>query len=202
MDSEISKHITNTAVFRILVAAGAEINESVYVQALMYGDTENLLSMVKAGMDPNTTYRNGYTTMTRAAMFGNETLTRYLLSLGVKPLPMDLEWASLNGHAGIVAMLLYNGITATGTSLRRASSKGHATIMKYLLDSNPALISVAYTALVQAASDGYVEIVKLLLERGVDPNRPTRDGWTAFYAASFFGYSEILKLLEEYGVTE
>lgn len=51
------------------------------------------------------------------------------------------------------------------------------------------------TALHVAVCNGEREMVKVLLERGANPNVRDADGWTTLWAAARFGYAEIAKLL-------
>ena len=53
--------------------------------------------------------------------------------------------------------------------------------------SSPALMSASY--------HGHTEIVKLLLDKGADPNIQNEDGETALMKASEEGHTEIVKLL-------
>ena len=48
-----------------------------------------------------------------------------------------------------------------------------------------------------AASDGYLEVVRLLLEAGADKNAARSDGVTALWAAGRHGHLEVVRLLLE-----
>ena len=51
------------------------------------------------------------------------------------------------------------------------------------------------TPLIAAAVHGNVDVTKLLLERGADPNGRGRDGGTALHAAAFLGHSDVVETL-------
>jgi ankyrin repeat domain-containing protein 50 len=52
----------------------------------------------------------------------------------------------------------------------------------------------------RGAHDSYHEdIMRLLLERGADPNAAHNDGWTALYAAAKNGHEAVVRLLLERG---
>jgi ankyrin repeat protein len=93
-----------------------------------------------------------------------------------------------------------------------ASHIGDIAHVRELLDQDPSLANrpsdyVTYyacsgTAIRNAAAAGHLEIVKLLLERGADPNLP-EEGIAprghALYSAAANGHFEIAKLLLEHG---
>lgn len=55
------------------------------------------------------------------------------------------------------------------------------------------------TALMRAAYHGRVEMVRVLLEHGADPNLTRNDNFTALSLAAFFGHAEIVKTLMRHG---
>ena len=60
-------------------------------------------------------------------------------------------------------------------------------------------LDLRFTALYRAAQNGYLEIVKLLLDKGADPNAITKDNCTALQTAAERGYREIVELLLDKG---
>jgi hypothetical protein len=55
------------------------------------------------------------------------------------------------------------------------------------------------TALMRAARLGRLQMARVLLEHGADPNVTRSDNFTALSLAAFFGHSEIVELLMRYG---
>jgi hypothetical protein len=55
------------------------------------------------------------------------------------------------------------------------------------------------TALMRAAYHGRVQMVRVLLEHGADPNLSRNDNFTALSLAAFFGHGEIVDILMRHG---
>lgn len=55
------------------------------------------------------------------------------------------------------------------------------------------------TALMRAAQNGHVKIVRALLQNGADANVKRNDKFTALALAAFFGHTEVVRTLMEYG---
>jgi RNA polymerase sigma factor (sigma-70 family) len=93
-----------------------------------------------------------------------------------------------------------------------AAAKGDLERVRDLLDQEPSLVNrvsdyVSYyvgcgAPIKNAAAGGHIEIVKLLLDRGADPNLP-EEGIAphghALYSAVYNGHYEVAKLLLEHG---
>ena len=120
-----------------------------------------------------------------------------------------LIWASKNGHAEVVQLLLMeDGVDVnkasdllTGTTpLIQASINGHAEVIRLLLKEEGININKAdfsdETALYWASRRGNSEVVELLLkEEDIDINKANTNDESALYAASFYGHAEIVKQL-------
>jgi ankyrin repeat protein len=55
------------------------------------------------------------------------------------------------------------------------------------------------SALMRAAENGQVQMVRALLEDGADPNLTRNDNFTALTLAAFFGHTEVVRVLIEHG---
>ncbi|XP_042747650.1 protein phosphatase 1 regulatory subunit 12C-like, partial [Lagopus leucura] len=54
------------------------------------------------------------------------------------------------------------------------------------------------SALHVAAAKGYIEVMRLLLQAGYDPDVRDKDGWTPLHAAAHWGVEEACRLLAEH----
>jgi ankyrin repeat protein len=82
--------------------------------------------------------------------------------------------------------------------LGMAIDRGHLDLVGCLLaaGANPHCGSTTTTALGLAAESGEVEIIQMLLPRGVDVNAPVgQDGWTALLSAIKNGHRSVVQLL-------
>ncbi|KAL4784046.1 ankyrin repeat-containing domain protein [Aspergillus varians] len=135
--------------------------------------------------------------------------------------------AALKGHRNIVQLLLENGAdinqhcgkkrqtqtsytrkpeeiylsSHTGTALWAASLMGHFDIVQFLLQNGSTEIDFA---LMSASRGGYVNVIKLLIDHGADPNVRDEDSFygTAIQAASQGGHLEILRFLIKIGAKD
>ena len=94
-------------------------------------------------------------------------------------------------------------VTAYTQEIEEAVKGGDLITVKKLLHSNPELLhyeNANKEALIHlAAGRGHTEIVKLLLEKGIDINTKTKWGWTPLLYAINFRKVETSKLLLEKG---
>ena len=100
-----------------------------------------------------------------------------------------LMWAAFNGHTPVVAYLLDNGATVDAkdvngrTALLYASSGPYAETVGLLLrkgaDVNTQGKTEGFTALMMAASEGQIEVARVLLLNGATVDVIDRDGDTA-----------------------
>jgi len=122
--------------------------------------------------------------------------------------PIDLAlwrnvyWSQRNDYA----MARYLIARGASYSITIAAALGDLARVKELLDRNADLIREAQPCgkrpLSAAAERGYIEIVKLLLERGADPNLPegmTANKGTALYAACCQNNLELAEVLLAHG---
>lgn len=114
-------------------------------------------------------------------------------------------WAANFHHTEMVQLLLRSGARV---NLPEAGKLGLTPVIAGFLDVLPEAIDAAVgwpTALTGAAAGGHLPAVRLLLERGADPNAPAGNGETPLRAAKWVGDAavrdEISALLRAKGAT-
>lgn len=147
------------------------------------------------------------------AMNGDLKTVQKLVAAGV---PVDsagedkstpLMWAAFNGHTEVVAYLLENGATVDArdingrSALLYASSGPFPETVRLLLDKGADVnlqgTAEGFTALMMAAAEGQVEVVRILLAHGASAAILDRDGDTAEKFAREKGHGAVLELLAD-----
>ena len=87
------------------------------------------------------------------------------------------------------------------TALAWASFKGRIRIVQLLLDKGALVSGASHPPLYAASLFGHLDVVRILLEHGADPNRPipTGGGSTPLIGASANGFVEVARLLLDNG---
>jgi ankyrin repeat protein len=122
-----------------------------------------------------------------------------------------LIWAAIQGHEGIVRLLLERGADLEAknhngdSALMWASVMGHKDVVDFMLDrgANADLgePKSGVTALMAAAAKGHADVAQVLVEKGAAINARDRNGNTALTHASIKGYAEVVNLLLAAGAT-
>lgn len=146
--------------------------------------------LLDAGADINSQDSDSYTALSYAVAKGRARMLKLLLERGaLTDVTMEYPGASLalaakKGHADVVNLLLergasvdYGGTESDDTPLTWAARFGHHKILTRLLDAGANINAITdrdKSCLHLAAAGGHPEVVRILLERGMDPD--TRDG--------------------------
>lgn len=173
------------------------------------GDTRQLVGLLNRGLDPNTLDAQGNTLLILAAREGHVRTVQALIErrpdLSRRNFAGDsaLMLAVLGGHDAIVSMLIEAGaeINHDGwTPLIYAAFQGNLGLLNMLLahgaDVN-ALAPNQSNALMFAARNGHIAIVRRLLETDIDLFQKNDRGFTAETWALSNGNTDIAALIVE-----
>ncbi|RDX61437.1 Potassium channel AKT1, partial [Mucuna pruriens] len=135
--------------------------------------------MLKKGLDPNELDKNGKTALHIAAFNGNMHCVTLLLEYGADPNSKDLDGS---------------------VPLFEAMKGRHESVMKLLMD-NGADISFADAGHLActAVEQNDMELLKKLIQCGVDVTQPKKNGTTALHAAICEGKAELIRFLVDQG---
>jgi ankyrin repeat protein len=151
----------NLEAVKLLVEHGSQVNakkrgrggQTALMWAVAEGHLEVSRALIEAGADVNARSTTGFTPLLFTARSGDASSARLLLSAGAR-----VDEKSPDGS----------------TALTLAINSNHPGFAIALLEQSPDLnvnaSSSGYAALHSAVQRGYVDLVKILLERGADPN--------------------------------
>ena len=126
------------------------------------GDLALLQEAFKHGAAVNGKSSDGTTCLQYAAQFGHEAVVAELLTRGADPnIPSQRSYpileAATNGHVGVVRLLLSHG-----------ARSGQEMAIKEPTPTRPAGVRV--NAITLAALRGHADVIKCLIDAGLDPN--------------------------------
>lgn len=166
--------------------------------------------LLEGDADPNQPMKDGQTALQAAILAGHEDIVALLLAKGADPDLHALDTtplliaAAYNGHERIVSLLLEQGanvdVTSEGwTAMHHAVVNGHADIIPFLVqcgaDVNRQDAESNQTPLQKALEENAVEVVRVLLEYGANPNQTVPPNSPPLARAAREGYLEIVQLL-------
>ncbi|XP_038608266.1 protein phosphatase 1 regulatory subunit 12C [Tachyglossus aculeatus] len=176
-------------------------------QACIDENLEVVRFLVEQGATVNQADNEGWTPLHVAASCGYTDIAQYLLSHGADiaavnsdgDLPLDLA------EADAMESLLRAEVARRGVDIGAAKRAEEELLLqdtRRWLDGgampDPHHPRTGASALHVAAAKGYIEVMRLLLQAGYDPNVRDRDGWTPLHAAAHWGVEEACRLLVEH----
>jgi ankyrin repeat protein len=184
-----------------------EYTADVFVEAAAKGDIHAVKLFLAAGMDPNVKNGRGATAVSAAVRGGHVQIVKELATR--KPIfdGHDLSRAAVRQNGEILRILLDIG---ADTELKNeafvsAAATGRFEHMRTLLESGADVSSVGAEALMRAAGSqfnrdkvseiGQHDIVKFLLDLGVDVNTKNVDGSTPLHYATRSGFVAVIETL-------
>jgi ankyrin repeat protein len=146
------------------------------------------LLLLEGGADPEARSSKDQTALCMASSRGHANVVRSLIDRGADLNAKSRDWPAY-------------GLEVEWTPLHVAIEKERRDIVLLLLESGAdaeMLDSYDENALYMASHRGCVDIVRLLISHGADPNEEC-GGWTPLHAASEHGIPEIARALLEHG---
>ncbi|XP_058678736.1 LOW QUALITY PROTEIN: protein phosphatase 1 regulatory subunit 12C, partial [Ammospiza caudacuta] len=176
-------------------------------QACIDENMEVVQFLVESGADVNQADNEGWTPLHVAAACGCRHIAQYLLDHGADAAAVtcDLELPLEVAEDEALEELLRAELQRRGVEVaaaKRAEEERMLRDTRLWLDSgqlrdcpHPA---TGASALHVAAAKGYIEVMRLLLAAGYDPDVRDKDGWTPLHAAAHWGVEEACRLLCEH----
>ncbi|XP_065427758.1 protein phosphatase 1 regulatory subunit 12C isoform X3 [Chrysemys picta bellii] len=176
-------------------------------QACIDENLEVVQFLVENGADVNQADNEGWTPLHVAASCSYKEIAQYLLAHGAQvaavnsdgEIPLDI--AEDDG----MEALLREEIAKRGVDVAAAKREEEELMLQdtrqwlnagHIDDTRHP--KTGASALHVAAAKGYIEVMRLLLQAGYDPNVQDKDGWTPLHAAAHWGVEEACRLLVEH----
>ncbi len=164
--------------------------------------TEKAAALLNSGADVNKRDRDGTTPLTWAAGEGSPKAVKALLDKGAEVDAKDnkertpLMSAAYRGFPEVVKLLLEKG-----ADIKAKDKDGWTALMFAASGENLKIIAVAKgKAIVRYGNSGpTLDVINLLIEKGLDVNARDKDGCTPLITAAYVGHVAVVKLLVEKG---
>jgi uncharacterized protein len=217
--------LRNATAIENFLALGVDPNEpepdgTTPLMRAVHGQMPNTAQLlIDAGADVKKANTYGVTALYIAAQAGDEGATRMLLAAGADAnavLPASGETVLMTavkaGNPEVVAALLTGGVEGVSltqlgearAAARVAEAAGYSLLPNPTVATNYADVNArdrwyGRTALMIAAAEGDLDVVRLLVEAGSDLNLTDAEGSSALSLARSYGNLDVAALLEEAG---
>nr|XP_009601875.1 potassium channel AKT1-like isoform X3 [Nicotiana tomentosiformis] len=183
--------------------------------ATLRGDNLLLHHLLKRGLDPNESDKNGRSALHIAASKGLDNCVLLLLDFGANPNIRDSEgnvplWEAILGkHDSVMRLLVNNGAKLSAGDVCQfaciAAEQNNLNLLKKIVhyggDITSPNINGSSSALHVAVCEGNVEIVNYLLDQGANIDQVDQHGWTPRDLAVQQGHEDIKLLFQSKKLT-
>jgi ankyrin repeat protein len=177
----------NVLIWELLIKRGVHPNwndtshdSPLHHLAMWGGDADTAEFFLQNGADPNLPRADGKTPYFLAVRFGNVAVAKTLLAQGA------------SSHVVSPADELIGACRRVDRERASSIVRAHPEVLRTLKDQD-------YEVLVQSAAHNRLDIVKLMLETGFNPDAYGESGMTALHAATWHGHEDIVRLLLDFG---
>lgn len=171
-------------------------NEVSLYSASVNGNAEAVERLLDYGLLVDSKWIGGKTALYGASEAGNKELVELLLAKGASPFPLKNTWPDLpiavaieKQEYEIASRLLTHTLQALNT-IKKGNRQRYFAVMHELI-----------CALNHCSQLGKPDLVKLILDCGVDPNSLDGHGEAALHLAAANGHLDVVKILVEKGAT-
>jgi ankyrin repeat protein len=177
----------NVLIWELLIKKGVHPNwndtshdSPLHHLAMWDGEAATAEFFLKNGADPNLPRADGKTPYFLAVRFGNVVVAKVLLAHGA------------NSHAVSPADDLIGACRRADRETASSIVRAHPEVLRTLSDQD-------YEVFIQSAAHNRLDVVKLMLETGFNPDAYGESGATALHAAAWHGHADIVQLLLDFG---
>jgi ankyrin repeat protein len=169
-----SNMLALSIVLLLSTPAGAETSLDDLLNAAEMGHNAIVIDGVRRGMDVDSCDEAGLSLLMRAAREGNLELVDFLL----------------RNRANVRARTSWGD-----TAMSLAGQKGQTAVIRRLIEGGGEVNQPGWSAILYAAMEGHVETVKLLLEKGANPDSRAPSQLTPLMIASRNGHIDVVRVL-------
>jgi ankyrin repeat protein len=199
----------HTETAKILIGQVANINKrelsgkTVLFYAVRSGNIQIVKDLIDKGADINAKDRIGFTPLMEACECGRTAIAKILIENGADVDAKQvsgstpLQMAAYNLHPDTVKLLIDNN-----ANINTTNKQGKSILIDLVSASSKDREGTSDISIATKIQSDIVQMVKLLLENGADPNIKDSKGRSALMEARKNEYSEIAELLKQSGAGE